>query len=398
HTPTPSEPSTPTTPDTTNTGVDILVNGKVENAGTATVAKRNDQTEITVAVDQKKLDERLAAEGANAVVTIPINQTFDIFVAELNGQMVRNMEDKQAVLEFKTEHATYTLPAQQINIGAISEQLGKLMALQDIKVRIEISVPTADTLKLAENAAASGSFELAAPPLNFTVTAVYGDRIVEVTKFDAYVERTIAIPDGIDPNKITTGVVVEQDGSVRHVPTKVRMNNGKYEAQINSLTNSTYAVVWHPIEFSDVAKHWAKNAVNDMGSRMVVDGTGNGMFSPSRDITRAEFTAIIVRGLGLKLENGATPFSDVLPEDWYGRAMAITGLKDQLLEQSSEAALLPFGDAARVSPWAQSSVADNVQAGIVMGRNGALLAPKAYMTRAEVATTIQRLLQKSGLI
>lgn len=434
HTPTPSEPSTPTTPDTTNTGVDILVNGKVENAGTATVAKRNDQTEITVAVDQKKLDERLAAEGANAVVTIPINQTFDIFVAELNGQMVRNMEDKQAVLEFKTEHATYTLPAQQINIGAISEQLGKLMALQDIKVRIEISVPTADTLKLAENAAASGSFELAAPPLNFTVTAVYGDRIVEVTKFDAYVERTIAIPDGIDPNKITTGVVVEQDGSVRHVPTKVRMNNGKYEAQINSLTNSTYAVVWHPIEFSDVAKHWAKNAVNDMGSRMVVDGTGNGMFSPSRDITRAEFTAIIVRGLGLKLENGATPFSDVLPEDWYGsavntaysygivkgmedgnfrpndkitreqamvilsKAMAITGLKDQLLEQSSEAALLPFGDAARVSPWAQSSVADNVQAGIVMGRNGALLAPKAYMTRAEVATTIQRLLQKSGLI
>ncbi len=434
HTPTPSEPSTPTIPDTTNTGVDILVNGKVENAGTATVAKRNDQTEITVAVDQKKLDERLAIEGTNAVVTIPINQTFDIFVAELNGQMVRNMEDKQAVLEFTTEHATYTLPAQQINIGAISEQIGQLIALQDIKVRIEIAVPTADTLKLVENAAANGQLMLAAPPLNFTVTAVYGDRIVEVTKFDAYVERTIAIPDGVDPNKITTGVVVEQDGSVRHVPTKVQYFNGKYEAQINSLTNSTYAVVWHPIEFSDVAKHWAKDAVNDMGSRMVVGGTGNGMFSPNRDITRAEFTAIIVRGLGLKLENGATPFSDVLPEDWYGsavntaysygivkgmedgnfrpndkitreqamvilsNAMAITGLKDQLLEQSPEAALLPFEDVSGVSSWAQSSVADTVQAGIVMGKNGALLAPKAHMTRAEVATTIQRLLQKSGLI
>ncbi|RKP54130.1 hypothetical protein D7Z26_12160 [Cohnella endophytica] len=39
-----------------------------------------------------------------------------------------------------------------------------------------------------------------------------------------------------------------------------------------------------------------------------------------------------------------------------------------------------------------------MQAGIVSGRNGALLAPKAYMTRAEVPVIIQRLLQKSDLI
>ncbi|OPH58158.1 hypothetical protein BC351_24790 [Paenibacillus ferrarius] len=437
---TPSQPSTPTTTDSTNTtntpntGVDILVNGKVENAGTATVTKRNNQTEMTVVVDQKKLDERLAAEGQHAVVTIPINQTFDIVIGELNGQMVKNMEDKQAVLEFKTDHATYTLPARQINIGAISQQVGELINLQDIKVRIEIAVPTTDTLKVVESAAAKGQLTLAAQPLNFTVRAAYGERNVEVTKFDAYVERTIAIPVEVDPGKITTGVVVEQDGSVRHVPTKVRNINGKYEAQINSLTNSTYAVVWHPLEFSDAANHWAKSAVNDMGSRMVVNGTGNGMFSPDQEITRAEFAAIIVRGLGLKLENGATPFSDVKSEDWYSgavstayshrlisgmedgtfrpndkitreqamvilsKAMAITGLKDKLLEQSADSALRPFEDAAVVSSWAQSSAADNVKAGIVDGRNGALLAPKGYMTRAEVATIIQRLLQKSGLI
>ncbi|NQX66445.1 Ig-like domain-containing protein [Paenibacillus alba] len=434
---TPSQPSAPTTTGSTNTpntGVDILVNGKVENAGTATITKRNNQTEMTVVVDQKKLDERLAAEGQHAVVTIPINQTFDIVIGELNGQMVKNMEDKQAVLEFKTDHATYTLPARQINIGAISQQVGELINLQDIKVRIEIAVPATDTLKVVESAAAKGQFTLAAQPLNFTVRAAYGEKNVEVTKFDAYVERTIAIPDEVDPGKITTGVVVEQDGAVRHVPTKVRNINGKYEAQINSLTNSTYAVVWHPLEFSDAANHWAKNAVNDMGSRMVVNGTGNGMFSPDQEITRAEFAAIMVRGLGFKLENGATPFSDVKSEDWYSgavstayshrlisgmedgtfrpndkitreqamvilsKAMAITGLKDKILEQSADSALRPFEDAAGVSSWAQGSAADNVKAGIVVGRNGALLAPKGYMTRAEVATIIQRLLQKSGLI
>ncbi|MGG4146742.1 S-layer homology domain-containing protein, partial [Paenibacillus algorifonticola] len=434
---TPSQPSVPSTSGTVNTannGVNILVNGKVENAGTATITKRNNQSEITVVVDQKKLDERLTAEGQHAVVTIPIDQKSDIFVGELNGQMVRNMEDKEAVLVFKTENATYTLPAGQINIGAISEQVGELIALQDIKVRIEIAVPTANTLEFVKNAAVKGQFTLVGQPLSFTVRAVYGDKIIEVTNFDAYVERTIAIPDGIDPGKITTGVVIEPDGSVRHVPTKIRNMNGKYEAQINSLTNSDYAVVWHPLEFSDMMNHWAKNAVNDMGSRMVVGGTGNGLFSPDLEITRAEFAAIIVRGLGLKLENGATPFSDVKSTDWFSgavntaysmqlingfedgtfrpndkitreqamvilaKAMVITGLKAELLEQSTEAALRPFEDAAEVATWAQSSMADNVQAGLVFGRNGALLAPKGNMTRAEVATIIQRLLQKSNLI
>ncbi|WP_341281152.1 S-layer homology domain-containing protein [Paenibacillus sp. FSL H8-0537] len=437
---TPSQPSapstsgTPNTPNTPNNGVNILVNGKVENAGNATVGRRNNQTEITVFVDQKKLDERLAAEGLQAVVTIPIEQNSDIFVGELNGQMVRNMEDKQAVLVFKTENATYTLPAGQMNIAAISEQVGESIALQDIKVKIEIAHLTTNTLEIVENAAVKGQFTLVGQPLSFMVRAVYGDKIIEVTNFDAYVERSMVLPDGVDPAKITTGVVVEADGSVRHVPTKIRLINGKYVAQINSLTNSDYTVVWHPLEFSDVAEHWAKDAVNDMGSRMVVEGTGNGLFSPDLEITRAEFAAIIVRGLGLKLENGATPFSDVKATDWFNRAvntayslqlingfedgtfrpnnkitreqamvilskaMAITGLKAKLYEQSAEAALHPYADAAEVAAWAQIGVADNVQAGVVFGRSGDLLAPKGNMTRAEVATIIQRLLQKSDLI
>ena len=49
-----------------------------------------------------------------------------------------------------------------------------------------------------------------------------------------------------------------------HVATKVTVINGKYYAVINSLTNSTYSVVWNPIEFSDVSNHWAKTAINDM--------------------------------------------------------------------------------------------------------------------------------------
>ncbi|WP_082593647.1 S-layer homology domain-containing protein [Paenibacillus sp. Soil766] len=388
----------------------------------------------TVSIDQKRLEDKLAREGQGVIVTIPVKTMSDVVVGELNGQMVKNMESKQAILEIKTDHATYTLPSLQININEISDQVGKSVALQDIKIQIEIATPTADMVKVVDNAAEKGMFTLVAPPIDFTVRGIYGDTTVEISKFNVYVERTLAIPDDIDPNKITTGVVVDLDGTVRHVPTKIVKIDGKYYAVINSLSNSTYTVVWHPLEFSDVANHWAKDAVNDMGSRLVIDGTGNGMFSPDSDITRGEFAAIIVRGLGLKLEKGVNYFSDVKVTDWYSnaintayayhlingfedgtfhpndkitreeamvivaQAMAITNLKDKFSVQSADAVLLPYTDAVEASTWAQSSIADCVQAGVVWGGSSTKLAPKDNMTRAEVATIVKRLLQKLKLI
>ncbi|WCN37307.1 S-layer homology domain-containing protein [Aneurinibacillus uraniidurans] len=169
------------------------------------------------------------------------------------------------------------------------------MNLQDIKVKIEISKPTAETAKIVENSAAKGEFTIVAPPVNFTVKGTYGDKTIDVSKFNAYVERTIAIPDGIDPNKITTGVVVDPDETARHVPTKVVMIDGKYFAKINSLTNSTYSIVWHPLEFKDVEKHWAKNGGVDCLQAGLVSGRNGQQLAPKAFISRAEVAAIVQR-------------------------------------------------------------------------------------------------------
>jgi hypothetical protein len=428
----PAQPTSPTTP-SNNTGVDVLVNGKVESAGTATTGEVNGQRVTSIQIDEEKLQLRLNEEGNQAVITIPVATRSDVVVGELNGRMVKNMETKQAVVEIRTENATYTLPAQQINIDAVSERFGTSLELQDIKVRIEIATPTMETVQVVENAASTNGLTIMIPPLNFHVKVVYGDRTEEVTKFNAYVERMIAIPKGIDPNRITTGIVVDPDGTVRHVPTKIVNIDGVYYAQINSLSNSTYSVVWHPLEFKDVTSHWAKDAVNNMGSRMVINGTGGELFSPDRDITRAEFAAIIVRGLGL-LEKGVSAFLDVKVPDWYGsavqtayeyglingfedgtfrpnekitreqamvivsKAMAITRLQSANPDRASDDILIGFTDATKVSIWAKSGVADSVQAGIISGRDNGVLEPKAFITRAEVAMMMQRLLQKSNLI
>ena len=67
-----------------------------------------------------------------------------------------------------------------------------------------------------------------------------------------------------------------------------------------------------------------KNDVNEMGSRLVVNGVGNGNFNPDSSITRAEFTASLVRALGLmRSGTGKDVFADVTKADWYYDAVRL---------------------------------------------------------------------------
>ena len=171
-----------------------------------------------------------------------------------------------------------------------------------------------------------------------------------------------------------------------------------------------------------------------MGSRLVISGIGGDLYNPDQAITRAEFAAIMVRAMGLKAEIGTTPFSDVRSSDWYNgavqtaldhklisgyedgtfrpqqritreqamvmiaRAMEVTGLSEQLPAQDMNNNLQSYVDAKQVSAWARDSVADVLQAEIITGRSNSQLAPQAFISRAEVAVIIQRLLQQSKLI
>jgi hypothetical protein len=412
----------------------VEVNGKRQDAGTATIQNSGGQTVTTIKVDDTKLDQLLGSSGEKPTVTLPANKASDVVVGELSGQTVKNMEQKAAVLEIKTENVSYTLPAAQINIDAVSSQIGEQVALKDIRVSVKIAEPPADTVKLVESTATKNSYQIVVKPVEFEITCTSGEKTVEVSKFNGYVERTVAIPDGIDPARITTGIVLNSDGTFSHVPTQIVVINGQYFAKINSLTNSTYSVIYNPVAFTDVAKHWAKDAINDMGSRMVVAGTGSGTYEPDRSITRAEFAAVVVRALGLRQGTEESRFGDVSLTDWFngyvdtaaeyglitgyddgrfcpndtitreqamaiiGRAMKLAGLSASLTDSEVGAILSRYTDKTNVSGYAKESVAACLKTGIVTGKTATTISSKDYVTRAEVAVLVQRLLQESGLI
>jgi hypothetical protein len=96
---------------------------------TATTIQVNGRTMTAIAVDEEKSRQRLEAEGNHAVITIPVAGESNTVIGELNARMVKNMENLQAVVEIKTDRTGCTIPAEQINVDAISAQFGENVEL-----------------------------------------------------------------------------------------------------------------------------------------------------------------------------------------------------------------------------------------------------------------------------
>lgn len=404
----------------------IVVDVKNEN-NTKTTTVNLDETEV-----QKTLnDMEKTKPDKEKKVVIPVTNNSDKVVGELKASTLKTMADMDTILEVKTENASYTLPANDINIDEIVKKLGGNPELKDILVKVTVTKATGDKSDKINAAAAQKGFEVKGKPVEFEISFTNAGREVTISSFNKYVARTVAIPEGMDPNKITTGVVYNTDGSFSHVPTAVTVIDKTYYAQINSLTNSTYALIYNPLTFKDVEKHWSKDYVNDAGSRLIVSGTGNGNFTPDKAVTRAEFAVMIVKALGLKSSEYADNFSDVGKDNPYysyiytaykygiitgytngkfgpndvitreqsmtmiSKAMKIAGINTQLINTDNLNKY--FADSGDISKWAREGAAISVNGGLFVGNKG-MLNPKNNVTRAESATVIIKLLKNAHLI
>ena len=182
--------------------------------------------------------------------------------------------------------------------------------------------------------------------------------------------------------------------------------------------------------FEDIAGHWAENEIKNMYGLGFVEGVSGYQFAPDGLITRAEFTAVIVRTLGLDTEGHAGQsdmFADVSQGSWYFRyvntavsAGIVEGLDNQKFgpdnpvtreqmaviairalnyknkgvtltaEQVTEL-LAVFSDREEISLWARTGVAEGVKTAIIEGLPDGIFAPGAGATRAEGTVAVWRL-------
>ncbi|BAL00210.1 putative surface layer protein [Oscillibacter valericigenes Sjm18-20] len=394
---------------TSGTGAPVIVDGKTENIG----AEKKSGDTTTVTVDQSKLSDHIGGASSGSSVVVPVSENGSA-TASLVVKNIEDMAAKGMTLAVQTGSVAYNLNTSAIDTAALAAAFpGADMSTVPFDVTI------------ANSSVSVEGETLVLSPVEFTVTATYNGKTVGVDTFSAYIDRVIEVT-AEQAAKITTAVVVNADGSTRHVPTNVIEKDGKYYAIINSRTNSTYALIQNEVTFADASGEWYEAAVNEMGSRKIIEGRSASVFDGEASITRAEFAAILVRALGLPAD-GTSSFSDVSADAWYTGAVAtavqygltkgkdnnrfdpnanITRQEAMLMLQRAAALteftgtsgnLDSFADADSVGDWAEGAAKWSIGSGLIQGSDGKLN-PTANITRAESATIILRLLQKAGLV
>jgi len=161
---------------------------------------------------------------------------------------------------------------------------------------------------------------------------------------------------------------------------------------------------------------WAKESIEALYKRGIVNGKENKKFYPEDKVLREEFVKMLVATFDMKLVGGELPFADVSYDAWYYDyvrtaylAEAVNGVSEtefgigknitrqdictmtyrMLLECDVEVPAVKekmnFGDEDRISDYAKEAVFALQTAGIINGDTNGNFNPQATATRAETA-------------
>lgn len=173
------------------------------------------------------------------------------------------------------------------------------------------------------------------------------------------------------------------------------------------------------IVFTDTSGHWAEEAIAEAVKRNIVQGYSDGSFKPEGQVTRAEFTVMLMRMLGVEQSSTTTSFADDSSiGNWAKSAVAaavekgfINGYTDGSFQPNRtinrmEFAVIAvralgidttpyrsttFSDDQAIAPWAKASIAAAVDAGIIQGKGNNRFDPAGTATRAEAITVIMNM-------
>ena len=177
-------------------------------------------------------------------------------------------------------------------------------------------------------------------------------------------------------------------------------------------------------QFEDIKSHWGKEHIQAMIDLKILNGFPDKTFKPDNNVTRAEFSKMIVTALKLKNINYTGDISDVPVDQWHSNYIStmiqnklalgypngtfnpngnITRneisviiskvLKLKVNEEEQHVLLSNFNDSVSIPDWAKTSIVDVAKTEIMKGDTSNNFNPLNNATRAEAATVILRLLK-----
>ena len=199
-------------------------------------------------------------------------------------------------------------------------------------------------------------------------------------------------------NAGTVAVLVHADGTEEILRASVPTENG---IRLTVDGSATVKIVDNAKGFIDTQNHWAKDEIDFVSARELVNGISATRYAPDATATRAQLWTILARKNDADLSGGANWYEKAQlwskdkgisdgtqPDATITRAQMVTMLW-RTMGQPAATDKVSFADVPAGSYYAQA-VAWAVESGITQGVGGDRFAPNATCTRAQIAAFLAR--------
>ena len=196
----------------------------------------------------------------------------------------------------------------------------------------------------------------------------------------------------------TVAVLVHPDGTEEILKASVPTENG---IRLTVDGSATVKIVDNSKGFIDTQDHWAKDAIDFVSARGLVNGMSATIYAPNNSTTRAQLWTILARQNDADLNGGSVWYEKAQlwskdkgisdgtePNAAINRAQMVTMLW-RTMGQPAAGGAATFTDVPADSYYA-SAVAWAVEIGITTGVGGGHFDPTATCTRAQIAAFLAR--------
>ena len=177
-------------------------------------------------------------------------------------------------------------------------------------------------------------------------------------------------------------------------------------------------------KFNDINGHWAEANIKKMARLNIVNGVSKDEFAPEQSVTRNQMIAMIVRMLEIDTSSDyELPFKDVNKGSWdYDvikgayKAKIVNGTSDTTFEPNKKItreqmmvmmmnaikykniqnidkqnkAITDYKDHSKVSTWANTSMQEALNMGLITGKTESTIEPQGVATRSQAVTILAR--------
>ncbi len=382
-----------------------IVRWTADKAARDTKWKQEELAAAAIRLDGRAL---FASPAESWTLTLPSDTVSLLLQANPNG-----------VLQVRTGLADYELPVTVL--GDLSDR-----PFDELRMKLSLA-GDAEQHAVAQAAERLGA-AVQGPALKLELSLVAGGIEQSLSGYGRYVPVTVPRPALGAQGRLLSALYIEAQQTFAPVPARPGDTDVQWKIQANGI----YALLTYDKQFADVQGSWAEEAVRTLASMLIVKGVDDANFAPDAPVTRAEMTAMVVRGLGLQDEAWTSPnFGDVAENSWHAGAVAaavqadiVQGdaagrfRPDALISRQEAAVMLlramraagyapdsgtpsalgAFADAGQISAWAREAMDAAVANGLMQGDPAARLHPQQPITRAESAAMLLRMLRAVGFL